>query len=73
MAKTQVKFCKKCGEYTNHSYVGKLKEPKDHAFNCFATMMTLSMYQISNRIMDDSPKCFECNKCGHIFKEKCSF
>lgn len=70
MAKIQVKFCKKCGEYTKHSYVGKLKEPEDHAFNCFATMMTLGMYQISKRIMDDSPKCFECNKCGHILKDQ---
>lgn len=40
MAKNKIKFCKKCGEYTEHSYVGKFKEPEDHAFNCFATMMT---------------------------------
>lgn len=70
MAKTKIQYCKKCGEYTRHIYAGKLKEAEDASFNRFATVMTLGGYQIAKRLMDDSPKCFECSKCGRISKER---
>lgn len=66
MAKNTIRYCRKCKQYTRQSYVGKLKEPEDHAFNCFATIATLGMYQISKRIMEDSVKCYECSRCGRI-------
>ena len=30
MAKTKIQYCKKCGTYTKHIYVGKLKEAEEH-------------------------------------------
>lgn len=64
-----VRYCKKCNEYTNHIYVGELKEAEDASFNRFATIMTLGGYQAARRFIDDSPKCLACSKCGNIFKE----
>ena len=70
MKRTEIKYCKKCGEYTKHTYIGKLKEAEDASFNRLATIMTLGGYQVAKRLMDDSPKCFECIACGHISKER---
>lgn len=67
MAKIQ--YCKNCGCLTEHSYAGKLKNEEDTSFNRFATIITLGGYQIAKKLFDDSPKCFKCNKCGHISKE----
>lgn len=69
MAKTLIRYCRKCNQYTRQTYVGKLKEPEDRMFNCLATMATLGGYQIAKRLMDDSPKCYECSRCGRITKE----
>lgn len=70
MAKTKIQHCKKCNALTEHTYVGKLKEAEDDSFNRFATIMTLGGYQVAKRLLDDSPKCFKCSKCGNICKER---
>ncbi len=69
MAKSAIKYCRKCKQYTRQTYVGKIKEPEDNTFNCLATIATLGGYQIAKRIMDDSQKCFECSRCGRIAPE----
>ena len=70
MAKKKIQYCNRCGEYTRHIYIGKLKEAEDPAFNRIATVMTLGGYQIAKRLMDESPKCFECTQCGLISKKR---
>ena len=67
MAKTKIQYCKECNTFTEHTYVGKLKE-EDASFNRFATIITLGGYQVAKRLLDDSPKCFKCSKCGNICK-----
>lgn len=70
MAKTKIQHCKKCNGFTEHTYVGKLKEAEDASFNRIATIMTLGGYQVVKRLLNDSQKCFKCSECRNICKER---
>lgn len=69
MARTYIRKCKKCGEYTEHVYKGK--EPlssEDKFMHIILALVTSGLWLIFAAIFDDRKKFWECSKCGHIHK-----
>lgn len=70
MAKIQVRYCRKCMNYTEQTYKGKPEKSKfEKDFGLAASIATLGGYVISEKLFDDRPKFWKCSRCGNINKD----
>lgn len=69
LKRTQIRKCKKCGEYTEHIYRGKEHmERGDLIFHGMLTIATGGLWLIFALLFDDRDEFWECSKCGRIHK-----
>ena len=70
MARYKIATCKRCREYTKHKYVGKhAKNQNEREFDIVAGIITLGIYTIVDKALDQRPGWWECCKCGKIVSE----
>lgn len=67
MAKTQIRYCRRCMNYTEQTYKGKaVKSQFEKEFDRAAAIATLGAYLLVAKVSDDRPKFWKCSRCGNI-------
>ncbi len=69
MAKTQIRYCNRCMNYTEQVYKGKpSKSQFEKEFDRVASVATLGAYVLAAKLFDDRPNFWKCSRCGNICK-----